>query len=665
MNDLPRQRLCEIIAQYGHSLCDEPRRCEGFLRDFCGEYKGEINALVSALKERVADDLLASSPSVPQEVLLARLTARLRNNLALAEDAARWAVESWALAFGLISHAELSRPKPGAPSPTPPPVTRPTSVTELTPYTLKPGLTISTLKDLPAVCDQVWDSAVEHFVKGYITERMESRLAILRAKGRYDKVSKIEPLVLEAQTLRQQAVQGDEITRSAALEAFLQAIGQALGGVSAPHLTVSQDKIDLGTVEQGNLVIDELTVTNSTRGYLTGTVSSDATWLAITPTRFGCVAGDQVVVKAKANTVNLSSSSPCEEHHAKIVIASNGGVYSVAICVCVGRPVLTVSPEKVEFGTLVNRASGQQWLQISNDGLYVLTGQLRASKPWLKLAPTGFRCSSGETVRIKMEAQTNTLKAGTHKAEVEVTSNAGEQSVPVKAQVVLLPELAVEPKRLHFNLTTGRQTLRLGNIGCGVSRVRLTSPTWLIVEPTELEVNEGQSGEASVRVHFGLLDSQASQSEVTVTSGNAQERVGVEVDGKSLPPQKSGLGWELKDPDGKTYYARSEDKLRAFLARECWINDEIPRRPITELRPKMRLYGVVKETYSHGAVVDIGAETDGLLHISQLSPTRVSRVIDIVQPGDSVTVWVIKVDPALGHVGLTMIGPSEADRPKA
>jgi len=168
-----------------------------------------------------------------------------------------------------------------------------------------------------------------------------------------------------------------------------------------------------------------------------------------------------------------------------------------------------------------------------------------------------------------------------------------------------------------------------------------------------------------VRVHFGLLDSQTSQSEVTVISGNAQERVDVEVDGKSLPPQKSGLGWELKDPDGKTYYARSEDELRAFLARECWINDEIPRRPITELRPKMRLYGVVKETYLHGAVVDIGAETDGLLHISQLSPTRVSRVIDIVQPGDNMTVWVIKVDPALGRIGLTMIGPSEVDRHKA
>jgi hypothetical protein len=106
MNDLPRQKLCELIAKYGSSLCDEPLRCEGLLRDFCGEYKGEIHVLVSALKERVAVDLLGSDGRVPQEALFARLNKRLRENLGLAEDAAQWAVESWALALGVISSVQ-------------------------------------------------------------------------------------------------------------------------------------------------------------------------------------------------------------------------------------------------------------------------------------------------------------------------------------------------------------------------------------------------------------------------------------------------------------------------------------------------------------------------------------------------------------------------------
>lgn len=49
MNDTPREKLCEIIATYGRAVCDEPRRCEGLLKDYCSEYKREVFVLVSAL----------------------------------------------------------------------------------------------------------------------------------------------------------------------------------------------------------------------------------------------------------------------------------------------------------------------------------------------------------------------------------------------------------------------------------------------------------------------------------------------------------------------------------------------------------------------------------------------------------------------------------------
>ncbi len=82
---------------------------------------------------------------------------------------------------------------------------------------------------------------------------------------------------------------------------------------------------------------------------------------------------------------------------------------------------------------------------------------------------------------------------------------------------------------------------------------------------------------------------------------------------------------------------------------------------ITDLRPKMRLEGTVKETQLYGAVVDVGLEYDGLIHISQLSTKRVNRVTDVVKPGDKVTVWVTKVDPAHGRIGLTMVEPPKVD----
>jgi uncharacterized RDD family membrane protein YckC len=107
MNELPRQKLCELIKRYDASLCHHPLRLEGLLRDFCGEYRKEIAVLINAVKEGIPTDLLGSQNTVPIKILLARLTKRLQNNLGLADDAARWGVESWALALGIVSSAEL------------------------------------------------------------------------------------------------------------------------------------------------------------------------------------------------------------------------------------------------------------------------------------------------------------------------------------------------------------------------------------------------------------------------------------------------------------------------------------------------------------------------------------------------------------------------------
>ncbi|MFM7476068.1 MAG: hypothetical protein ACKO2T_10145, partial [Microcystis aeruginosa] len=97
-------------------------------RDLCGQYQKEIAVLVGALKERVPADLLASQNSTPPVVFLARLTKKLQDNLGLAEEAARWAVESWALALGVISSNDVkTNPSSDPPIPTPIPTPVPDS----------------------------------------------------------------------------------------------------------------------------------------------------------------------------------------------------------------------------------------------------------------------------------------------------------------------------------------------------------------------------------------------------------------------------------------------------------------------------------------------------------------------------------------------------------
>jgi hypothetical protein len=107
MNDLPRQTLSRIIAKHGTEICAAPKRVEAMLRDLCGTYRREINIIMGALEERVVTDLTAAGNSVPRDVLMARLAARLRDNLAYTPEAARWGVETWAVALGVFSEAEL------------------------------------------------------------------------------------------------------------------------------------------------------------------------------------------------------------------------------------------------------------------------------------------------------------------------------------------------------------------------------------------------------------------------------------------------------------------------------------------------------------------------------------------------------------------------------
>jgi small subunit ribosomal protein S1 len=78
---------------------------------------------------------------------------------------------------------------------------------------------------------------------------------------------------------------------------------------------------------------------------------------------------------------------------------------------------------------------------------------------------------------------------------------------------------------------------------------------------------------------------------------------------------------------------------------------------LKDLQPNQELTGRVTRTELYGAFVDVGAEKEGLVHISMLKKGRVNRVEDVVEPGKEVTVWVHRVDINAERLELTMIRP--------
>jgi small subunit ribosomal protein S1 len=78
---------------------------------------------------------------------------------------------------------------------------------------------------------------------------------------------------------------------------------------------------------------------------------------------------------------------------------------------------------------------------------------------------------------------------------------------------------------------------------------------------------------------------------------------------------------------------------------------------ISEIKPKMHFKGKVVKTALAGALVDIGLDAPGMVHISQLQKEPVNRVEEVIQEGQEVDVWVRRVSPKKGRIELTMIEP--------
>lgn len=82
---------------------------------------------------------------------------------------------------------------------------------------------------------------------------------------------------------------------------------------------------------------------------------------------------------------------------------------------------------------------------------------------------------------------------------------------------------------------------------------------------------------------------------------------------------------------------------------------------LSEIKRKTHFVGTVIKTTLAGAVVDIGLDTPGVVHISQLQSEPVNRVEDVVKPGQQVDVWVHRVVPKKNRIELTMIKPVDLE----
>jgi predicted RNA-binding protein with RPS1 domain len=81
---------------------------------------------------------------------------------------------------------------------------------------------------------------------------------------------------------------------------------------------------------------------------------------------------------------------------------------------------------------------------------------------------------------------------------------------------------------------------------------------------------------------------------------------------------------------------------------------------VSDLEVGSMVTGKVRSITSYGAFIDIGAQTDGLLHISQLASGFVKDVGEVLKDGQQVEVRIVSVDVGKNQVALSLMTESEA-----
>jgi len=75
------------------------------------------------------------------------------------------------------------------------------------------------------------------------------------------------------------------------------------------------------------------------------------------------------------------------------------------------------------------------------------------------------------------------------------------------------------------------------------------------------------------------------------------------------------------------------------------------------LKRKTHLKVKVSKITLGGAIVDIGMDKPGFIHLARIREETVNRVEDVLEVGQTVDAWVLRADPQRKHVELTMIEP--------
>ena len=247
-----------------------------------------------------------------------------------------------------------------------------------------------------------------------------------------------------------------------------------------PQLSVDENTLAFGE-ETGSLTFN---IENSGSGTLNWNISEDKPWLSVSPNN-GSTTTETDIITVTVDRTALSDG----DYSAQIDVTSGFGNETINVTMA----VVTETPElKIEgqnplvFGTV----TASMTFNIENSGTGTLNWNISEDKPWLSISPNNGSTTT-ETDKITVTVDRTGLSDGDYSAQINVTSNGGNETVNVTMGVV-----NTSGKWLYHDDDSFESEMTVGDSTGGWLWIRFSCPSgWSSANITKvrLYVNSGSS----------------------------------------------------------------------------------------------------------------------------------------------------------------------------
>lgn len=285
-----------------------------------------------------------------------------------------------------------------------------------------------------------------------------------------------------------------------------------------------------------------LNITNVGTGTLFWDVAPSEPWLSVEPTS----GADNASVTVTVDRTGLAPGN----YNATLAITSNGGSGDVAVTMEIPEPIpiLGFSPASLTFEVGVSQKS----LQITNEGNGTLSWAVAPSAPWLSANPI----SGSNDGTVIVDVDRSGLADGNHAAQLDITSNGGNDNVPVIMKISTVPVLTVDRTLLVFNQFSQERHFQISNTGVGTLEWSLTPDTpWIVIDPP---LSGSGDADVTVRIDGDELPPGPQTGHIDVTSNGGDASVTVRFN-----PLQSYPGWLQPASD--------------VQGQSCYIFDDVPK----------------------------------------------------------------------------------------